>query len=273
MKNEFCFVYHFWSDKINSLEFPIIPSIATLREHVDNAIYVLDYKNLNWNEFDKKLNFKIIDCKHLLEKTNQECVLWELCSLPFDFEHYKKITENKIYKTDCDMIWLNNPLPVFSDYNKFCCRSDNTGIYYFDKNSYFYEKLLTDWKREILFAINSEFYRNKIWAKCNRKSNLIYEEIVLYYMILSGYDLFNKIPLREHHITCDDPYIKNPNNLHLVKRQFGKKRGLCFLLLEKSKEIIFKKFTKNEINYLFENNYELCKKNNYDLYDFYENYK
>lgn len=228
---KFAFVYHYWGEEINSLEFPILPSIATLRFHTNFPIYVLDYKNLDWKGFDKKLNFQIINSNPVLERQKDPRVFWRLCSLPFDSYYYdQKIEEQNIFKTDVDVIWLSDPLPTFSDNSRLCCRSDNTGIFYFDKKSPLVKKVFSDWKKEIIRAIQSEKYKNEIWRNCNRAGNFIYEEIVLYNMIKNGYDLTNLIPWNEHHILSDDPVMQVSKNIHLVKRNFYKKKRSGFYI-------------------------------------------
>jgi hypothetical protein len=271
---EFAFVYHYWGEEINSLEFPILPSIATLRFHTNLPIYVLDYKNLDWKNFDKKLNFQIIKSNPVLERQKDPRVFWRLCSLPFDSYYYnQKIEEQNIFKTDVDVVWLKDPLPIFSDNSRFCCRSDNTGIFYFDKKSPLVKKVFSDWKEEIIRAIESEEYKNEIWRNCNRDGNFIYEEIVLYNMIKNGYDLTNLIPWNEHYILSDDPVMQVSKNIHLVKRNFYKKRGIVFILMKESKEILLKFFNKEEIDYIFQNNFDKYKnfqfefKNTYQEYD------
>jgi len=254
MKN-FAFVYHYWNNKINNLEYPIIPSITTLRYHNKNSpIYVLDYNGLNWENYDKKLNFKVIKCNPLLKMCESDQVIWRLCSLPFDsFYYYENIKEENIFKIDVDTIWLANPEPVSCDYSKFCCRYENTGIFYFNKKSHLVNQFFIDWKKEILKALKSINFRNEIWDTCKRPTKKIYEEIVLYYMTIKGYDNINNISHKEHYIISDDKCLETPNNIHLVRRNFKTKRGLIFLILKESKEIIKNTFNKEELNYLFEN--------------------
>lgn len=234
-------IYHYWHKRdCLSLDYPIIVSIATLRaQNASIPIYVLDCsrRTVDWKEFPRTLNFTVVPWRFRLpRKRFRGLVLWEHSSKAFDLPEFaEKIEQSKIIFCDSDVFWLRNPLPLASEahIDRFCCRPENTGFFYFDKHSSAVKEFIKLWQATIVAAIYDMRIRKSIWTACRLDQSTklpLHEEMVHYYVRNDRFAF--DIPMAENQrlkpgVTEND--LKDAKNLHIMQVFWPGKRGLIGL--------------------------------------------
>jgi hypothetical protein len=259
------YIYSYWSNKNVSEDLfnPILISIATLREKTEDEIFVFDYGESNWENYDKKLNFKVIKTKSFdINKFTkfQQNVFYRNIHL---LEFIKKSKKDEFSLIDSDIFWLS---PISFDNDKFNIRCGdklgfNNGCYFFNKNKkgmQFMEKFVFNLQNAIL-DMN---FRNSII----NKYFFLNDETVCRFTYENAPELCTENNFHYNGALFDvdkKKWIQESKNIHIVhgnlrdkvkNKFFVKKCGLIGFLLEETKNCIktqipnfYKKFSKEDI--------------------------
>lgn len=261
---DYAVVYHFWGEKsCITLNVPIIFSIASIRAHnKEISIYVLDCSDgaIDWFEFPQKLNFKVIKWKFLLKRTLfKGNVLWKHTSKIFDLEEFAKtIPESNIIFCDSDIACLRNILPLQEEahLHKICCRPENTGFFYFNKNSPLVKEMFRAWQNAIIAAIYDHKIRENVWrtSHLDMTTNLpLHEEMVHFYILDHYHD--HEIPMSENRRLkpgIEKESLCAARNLHLMLLFWPKNRALLFVYIRELYENITTTLSHKDIHILLE---------------------
>lgn len=161
-----------WEDQRNTI--PL--AIATLRKwNKDVKVYVADASDeyIEWGDFPKALNFKVIRIANPLGRNMVNCytdmnrpnikMYPTLLSKPLAVANVALVApEQQIIYSDADIFWIKDPFPLLGDIQKDFCVGWNTGIYYYDKANWFAQRWLDMWKGACLLAMNEWLYREKL---------------------------------------------------------------------------------------------------------------
>ena len=282
------FIYHWWAEKpedghgnedgppYTNLRTPIVPSIATLRaQNKDIPIYVLDGTNfdVDWGEFPEVLNFKVVKFEQTLKEYSHRPG-WRHLSRIFDLQTFhKEIPEDIIVYGDSDVFWFNDPLPLMSNPDKFCCNCYNTGYFYYNKNSEAVKHFFEAFNECTLNALDNKEFREKVLSFTEKKHwYFVADEHIMQYLgFHDKIDFLNyEMDLREHvtvrelqRVNIHEIKMLHTNGL-MVQNKFSKNSGeeeharglVCLLfkeLYQSLKEVltedhIKKVYTKEELD-------------------------
>lgn len=231
------FVYFMWSknpvDDIAAWGQPILYSIMSLRKfNKTDEVIVVDVSKgkINWGEYPKLLNFKVLtdfvvkeintnvfDISpdfQINEKTMTTCYGYNhvmhkvICCQQLS----EKLHYDVMIVSDADIIWTQNPFPLLGNTNYFCHNQDNSGFYYFKKNSAGMN-FLKLWSEDAKLCLDEKDYAKKIhtWlqtAHAGRKGNpALSEEDLMLYTQSKHPDLIQfvhdvKVLLDCHNVSC-----------------------------------------------------------------------
>lgn len=198
--------YHCWSLKgepepFANLRTPVVASISTLRGVSDVPIVVLDASDheVNWGHFPEKLNFEVVKIKLKLQKYKSLINGYRHLSRIFDLNNLFKKENKDIIYVDSDVFFFQNPFPLNCKTEKFCWNFWNTGFFYFNTQSVFYEEFFDIFESYTKSAILSEDFRCVVKKYVNYDAWYgVWDEMILGYMKEKHPHLFNEIPIEEH---------------------------------------------------------------------------
>lgn len=227
-------VFHWWNNNVKNIEEdffnPILLSVACIRYfNISVPIYVIDISNheIDWLDYDKKLNFKIIK-KQKRFSTNKNFFgdsmsrIWDISDV------VNEIPEKNIIFNDADVLWVQNPFPLLNSWDKFNCNKNN-GVFYFCKENIYSCKFIELWKERNFLVMFDETYRENFYKRIKISTTVkTYDELV-FKTILNDYpDLYKSINLIENCIIFSP--IKNPKNIHFIKEFCGNKNRILSIL-------------------------------------------
>lgn len=168
------YIYSYWSDctKVSDdFNSPIILAIATLRKHTEDSIFVIDYSNVDWENYPFLLDLHVIKKRPFFEKTNsindfahktlsRNIDLWLIAmTLP----------EDEIVAADSDIFWLDSvgeELNKDSFHVRLNPRGVNNGCYYFCKSGTKGMLFMDYFKTYSAMSIHDEEFRKEIRRLC-----------------------------------------------------------------------------------------------------------
>ena len=285
------FIYHWWAEKpedghgnedgppYTNLRTPIVPSIATLRaQNKDIPIYVLDGTNfdVDWGEFPEVLNFKVVKFEQTLKEYSHRPG-WRHLSRIFDLQTFhKEIPEDIIVYGDSDVFWFNDPLPLMSNPDKFCCDCYNTGYFYYNENSEAVKHFFEVFNNNVMKSLNNEDFREEVWSCRNQRYwYFVLDEAIIEYLAFYpweqghlkreevdfldvGMDLREHVTVRElQRVNVHEIKMIHSNGL-IVKNELAKNsgekehcRGLICLLFKEFYQSLKKVLTEDQINKIY----------------------
>jgi hypothetical protein len=275
--------YHCWAQnaRCNS-QFPLILSIATLRANNPTIPITVLWKGPvnyeEWLHFPEKLNFKVSPITFSLEKRHSDKPGWEHLSRIFDLEIHA--TSEIVIYSDLDVFWFQDVLPLRCDPEKFCFNGNNTGFFYYSRNSDTMQQFFEVFKAFTLGALYDDAIRQQMKKYAYEAWYYVFDEMTCNYMYNEGFnDLFNQLDANEH--TCiRDIHLADPDkikmlhcngliaNNEIANTQVEHCRGLaclifkefydcvCKVLDQKDLELIF---TSQELDYFLPQQFSLLK--------------
>jgi hypothetical protein len=275
-------VYHWWSFKGEdtaycNLRSPIVTSIATLRAVSDVEIFVLDGSDheVNWGNFPDLLNFKVLKNKFTFFEEKDKFEGWRHLSRIPDIHSWSEInfTNKNIIYVDSDVFFLQNPLPLACDTDKFCWDGWNTGYFYFNSNS----KLYQSFYKKFISYCYSAIFSNNIRSLIKNYSNYddwyeVWDEMILLFMKNEHPEIFNIIPIEENS-TCrvikstKEPKVFHANGLMVKSPITDEKhcRGLLGLIITEFYEKIESVLSSKEINLMYGSHIDYYKNNKFSI--------
>lgn len=218
--SEHLIIYHCWSEPNEPAPFqnvrtPIVLSIATLRATTNAPIVVLDMtgQDTDWGHFPEKLNFSIERKQFALEKYSALVKGYKHLSRIFDIHEWATINaQNKtIIYCDSDIFFAKDPFPLNGKTSKFCWDGWNTGFFYFQQSSNYYNQFYNLFEQYTKEAIDSEGARKQMKQFVGYDDWYgVWDEMVLGYMKEKHPDVFDIIPANEH-ATCRKLNHMNPH--------------------------------------------------------------
>lgn len=220
------YIYSYWSKckyVQEDLFSPILYSIATLRHKTNKDIFVIDYSNVSWENFDKNLNIKIIKKNPIINKSYFFEFQNNVLSRIIDYWNLsKELNDSDFICCDSDILWLE-PLNFTS--NKFCVRplerGLNTGCFYFSKkkkSEIFMKKFIEN----IFRVCEDKEFRSKIIDDYKNYNEdgfyLLNDEAVCFYTYRQNKDLcdqFDYNSFLKEVLSKKDTNYKNIHILHM----------------------------------------------------------
>lgn len=266
-------IYYYWSDRGGPVEEdfknPLILSMATFRRfNQDARIYVIDASkkqvNVNWGWWPGKIGFEVHRREHALGKIEGRCVgpngvhmYHRLLSKPatiYDFSN--TLNESLVIFSDADVMWLKNPFPLEADFTRSFCASENTGLFYYDRNLLVAHRVFDLWTAYCTqVCVNNQFCEKVAKTMSNAH---MHDESVLNYIQRCYPDYFSAIPIEEN---CPFGMLARPEfnakrvkNLHLHCNNFGRyhlKKSLACLCVKELYDIIHDMIGEDEIKKMF----------------------
>lgn len=232
--SECAVVYKWWSSNpdprvVNHIQAPIITSIATLRAvEPDVSVYVANFVDglYDWGDFPSRLRFSVLPMSPVLEASIPKKDLWSLsdgglytgrgpletasrkiehsldslnvgsCSWPFDLMSLASLLPER-YLVSCssDVFWLRPILPLIGDADRLNVHKNNSGLFYFDKESDVARCWIELWQAYLSLAIRDFVFRRRLIEKYPRPA-VIDEGKVFFYLRDAFPDIFDS------HIRC-----------------------------------------------------------------------
>jgi len=246
-------IYHvFWRDNgrdaYNDMQVPVVLAISTLRAvNPTIPIYVLECGQVRreWSHFPEKLHFSVVYADFELEKKHHAALHSAskssvVCSRLSDVNEFaKQIPEDLIIYSDADVFWLRDPLPLDCAGEKRFCLNNNTGFFYYDKNSSEANWFLDVFQSYLITSLyNDDFCRraHKInrWDTGGMERQRMWLEPCLQMVYKDIPDCCCSISKKEHGFWgCEDPKMFHPAGLNVEWDGCYHLRGFIpFLMLE-----------------------------------------
>ena len=269
--------YHHWIGQeekpiYNNLRVPIVLSIATLRAVNPNVPIVVfeDISNNphpeDWAHFPDKLNFEVRQIPFYLSKNYSWAKGNRFLSRIFDLRrHAFDVGWGETIYCDSDVFWLQDPLPLACNSDRFCFDGYNTGYFYY-RPSKTMDQFFELFEAYTIVALNNEVIREMLKTYVGYELwHDVWDEMTLTYIAHQHSDLIQRIPAVEHAtvrklestnlantmkmLHCNGLLVANP----LCKREGEREhcRGITCLIIKELYERLCSVLNEDDLRMIF----------------------
>lgn len=185
-------LFHYWSESPirawDDGKNPVIHAIAAIRGSNKNCsidvIDVSEHAN-DYGTYPESLGFVVHRKRPTIRFYNRSLLSpdrFKLCSRISDIESHARNFDGTVLFSDADVFWLKDPFPPIENPSKFCCREDNSGVFYYSPTSPDAVAFLSLWKSQIAKGLADSKFFGKVAAIYRPNADIYQDEAVLVYM-------------------------------------------------------------------------------------------